>query len=112
MNGKPRGGSQFQNPQPDDAISPLSKHTSQALVKSGREDISWARPHKVLVPLNESLTTSGSWEYEIEEARHDVALENPLLGPNRQAVQGPLPAGELVVENKDNKGGPARFLLG
>ncbi|KAI4955395.1 hypothetical protein J4E91_001255 [Alternaria rosae] len=69
VNGKPRGGSQFQNLQPDDAISPLSKHTSQALVKSGREDISWARTHKVLVPLNESLTTSGSWEYEIEEVQ-------------------------------------------
>ncbi|CAG5146072.1 uncharacterized protein ALTATR162_LOCUS1819 [Alternaria atra] len=69
VNGKPRGGSQFQNLQPDDAISPLSKHTSQALVKSGREDISWARAHKVLVPLNESLTTSGSWEYEIEEVQ-------------------------------------------
>jgi nucleoporin POM152 len=39
------------------------------LVKSGREDISWARAHKVLVPLNESLTTSGSWEYEIEEVQ-------------------------------------------
>ncbi|KAL1800547.1 hypothetical protein ACET3X_000889 [Alternaria dauci] len=69
VNGKPRGGSQFQNLQPDDSVSPLSKHTSQALVKSGREDISWARPHKVLVPLNESLTTSGSWEYEIEEVQ-------------------------------------------
>jgi nucleoporin POM152 len=69
VNGKARGGSQFQNLQPEDAISPLSKHTSQALVKSGREDISWARPHKVLVPLNESLTTSGSWEYEIEEVQ-------------------------------------------
>jgi nucleoporin POM152 len=69
VNGKPRGGSQFQNLQPDDAISPLSRHTSQALVKSGREDISWARPHKILVPLNETLTTSGSWEYEIEEVQ-------------------------------------------
>jgi nucleoporin POM152 len=69
VNGKPRGGSQFQNLQPEDAISPLSRHTSQALVKSGREDISWARPHKILVPLNESLTTSGSWEYEIEEVQ-------------------------------------------
>jgi nucleoporin POM152 len=69
VNGKPRGGSQFQNLQPDDAISPLSRHTSQVLVKSGREDISWARPHKVLVPLNETLTTSGSWEYEIEEVQ-------------------------------------------
>ncbi|KAF1946631.1 hypothetical protein EJ02DRAFT_430564 [Clathrospora elynae] len=69
VNGKPRGGSQFQNLQPEDAISPLSRHTSQALVKSGHEDISWARSHKILVPLNETLTTSGSWEYEIEEVQ-------------------------------------------
>jgi nucleoporin POM152 len=69
VNGKPRGGSQFQNLQPEDAISPLSRHTSQALVKIGHEDISWARPHKILVPLNETLTTSGSWEYEIEEVQ-------------------------------------------
>lgn len=69
VNGKPRGGSEFQNLQPEDAISPLSRHTSQALVKSGREDISWARPHTITVPLNESLTTSGIWEYEVEEVQ-------------------------------------------
>jgi nucleoporin POM152 len=69
VNGKPKGGSQFQNLQPEDAISPLSRHTSQALVKSGREDISWARPHTMTVPLNETLTTSGLWEYEIDEVQ-------------------------------------------
>lgn len=69
VNGKPRGGSQFQNLQPEDVISPLSRHTSQALVKNGREDISWARSQKVTVPLNETLTNSGSWEYEIEEVQ-------------------------------------------
>ncbi|KAF1844039.1 uncharacterized protein K460DRAFT_286943 [Cucurbitaria berberidis CBS 394.84] len=69
VNGKPRGGSEFQNLQPEDAISPLSKHTSQALVKSGREDISWARPQKITVPLNETLSTSGTWEYEVEEVQ-------------------------------------------
>ncbi|EUC40932.1 hypothetical protein COCMIDRAFT_9281 [Bipolaris oryzae ATCC 44560] len=69
VNGKARGGSQFQNLQPEDVISPLSRHTSQALVKNGREDISWARSQKVLVPLNETITNSGSWEYEIEEVQ-------------------------------------------
>jgi nucleoporin POM152 len=70
VNGKPRGGQEFQNLQPDDAISPLSRHTSQALVKSGREDVSWARSQKITVPLNETLLTSGTWEYEVEEV-HD-----------------------------------------
>ncbi|CAO2656463.1 Nn.00g052660.m01.CDS01 [Neocucurbitaria sp. VM-36] len=69
VNGQPRGGSKFQNLQPEDAISPLSRHTSQALVKSGREDISWARPQKITVPLNETLATSGVWEYEVEEVQ-------------------------------------------
>ena len=69
VNGEPRGGTQFQNLQPDDHISPLSRHTSQALVKSGREDISWARPQIITVPLNETVTTSGLWEYEVEEVK-------------------------------------------
>ncbi|KAJ4365898.1 hypothetical protein N0V83_008520 [Neocucurbitaria cava] len=69
VNGQPREGSRFQNLQPEDAISPLSRHTSQALVKSGREDISWARPQKITVPLNETLGTSGVWEYEVEEVQ-------------------------------------------
>jgi nucleoporin POM152 len=69
VNGKPRGGSEFHNLQPDDVISPLSRHTSQALVKHGREDVTWARSQKVSVPLNETLSTSGRWEYEVEEVQ-------------------------------------------
>ncbi|KAH8727273.1 hypothetical protein GQ44DRAFT_825354 [Phaeosphaeriaceae sp. PMI808] len=69
VNGEPRGGSEFQNLQPDDVISPLSRHTSQALVKSAHEDISWARSQKITVPLNETVTTSGRWEYEVEEVQ-------------------------------------------
>ncbi|KAI8939547.1 hypothetical protein NX059_003316 [Plenodomus lindquistii] len=69
VNGKPRGGSEFQNLQPEETISPLSRHTSQALVKIGPKDVSWARPQTMTVPLNESLTTSGHWEYEVEEVQ-------------------------------------------
>ncbi|KAF2129999.1 hypothetical protein P153DRAFT_315512, partial [Dothidotthia symphoricarpi CBS 119687] len=69
VNGKPRGGSQFQNLQLDDVISPLSRHTSQALVKNGKEDVSWAKVQKITVPLNETLSTSGRWEYEMEEVQ-------------------------------------------
>ena len=69
VNGKPRGGSQFQNLQPEDTISPLSRHTSQALVKLGPEDVSWARPQIMTVPLNETLVSSGLWEYEVEEVQ-------------------------------------------
>ncbi|KAJ4384723.1 hypothetical protein N0V86_000325 [Didymella sp. IMI 355093] len=69
VNGKPRGVSEFHSLQPEDAISPLTRHTSQALVKHGREDVSWARSQKVSVPLNETLSTSGRWEYEVVEVR-------------------------------------------
>jgi len=69
VNGKPRGGSEFQNLQPEDAVSPLTRHTSQALVKLGPTDMSWARPQIMTVPLNESLTTSGVWEFEIEQVQ-------------------------------------------
>jgi nucleoporin POM152 len=65
-----RGGSEFENLQPNEFVSPLSRHTSQALVKSGKEDVSWARSQRVTVPLNETLATGSGWEYAIEEV-HD-----------------------------------------
>jgi nucleoporin POM152 len=68
VNGDKRGFD-FQNLQPEDAISPLSRHSSQALVKSGREDVTWARSQKITVPLNETVTISGLWEYEVEEVQ-------------------------------------------
>lgn len=69
VNGKSRGEYGFHNLQPDDVISPLSRHNSQALVKHGREDVTWARSQKVTVPLNETLATSGRWEYEVVEVQ-------------------------------------------
>lgn len=69
VNGKSRGDFEFHNLQPDDVISPLSRHNSQALVKHGREDVSWARSQKVTVPLNETLATSGRWEFEVTEVQ-------------------------------------------
>jgi len=69
VDGNPRGGSEFQNLQPEDFISPLSRHSSQALVRSGREDVSWARSQKITVPLNETLATGGVWEYAVEEVQ-------------------------------------------
>ncbi|CAN9104304.1 unnamed protein product [Alternaria alternata] len=110
VNGKPRGGSQFQNLQPDDAISPLSKHTSQALVKSGREDISWARSHKVLVPLNESLTTSGSWEYEIEEVQD--GLGNFVSYVNVDDDERPRPKAAGIRQLFEVHERPTAFLRG
>jgi len=66
---QPRGGSEFQNLQPDDYLSPLSRMTSQALVRSDRGDVSWAQSRKVSVPLNEVLATGSRWEYAVEEVQ-------------------------------------------
>lgn len=69
VDGRTRGGSDFKNLQPEDFISPLSRHSSQALVKSGRDDVSWARSQKITVPLNEILSTGARWEYAVEEVQ-------------------------------------------
>jgi nucleoporin POM152 len=67
VGGRPREASEFQGLQPEDFVSPLSKHTSLALVRSNREDVSWARSQTVIVPLNETLINSGTWSYSVEE---------------------------------------------
>ncbi|KAF2177880.1 hypothetical protein K469DRAFT_696275 [Zopfia rhizophila CBS 207.26] len=67
VNGHPREASEFQSLQPEDFISPLSRHTSQALIRSNREDVSWAKSQKITVALNETLMNSGVWTYSVEE---------------------------------------------
>lgn len=69
VNGDAKGNLGLQNLQPDDAISPLSRHSSQSLVKSGREDVTWAQSHTIAVPLNETVTVIGLWEYEVHEVQ-------------------------------------------
>ncbi|KAF2738232.1 hypothetical protein EJ04DRAFT_486490 [Polyplosphaeria fusca] len=69
VGGKPREASEFQSVQPEDFVTPLSRHTSQALVHSNRQDVSWARPQKIKVALNETLTSSGVWLYAVEEVQ-------------------------------------------
>ncbi|KAH7138300.1 hypothetical protein B0J11DRAFT_450396 [Dendryphion nanum] len=69
VNGQSRGASEFQSLQPEEYTSPLSKQSSQALILSNREDVSWAKPQKVVVGLKETLTTSGVWKYAVEEVQ-------------------------------------------
>ncbi|KAF2266237.1 hypothetical protein CC78DRAFT_567104 [Lojkania enalia] len=69
VEGRPREASEFQSLQPDDFVSPLSRHTSQALVHSNHRDVSWARAQKVKVALNETLMHSGLWLYAVEEVQ-------------------------------------------
>lgn len=65
-------GFHFQSLQPDGFSSPLVG--SGAIVSStdtDPDDVSWVRASKVRVPLNESLTTTGEWQYVINEV-HDA----------------------------------------
>jgi len=56
----------FQSLQPDGFSSPLLG-ASSSLVSDDQDDVSWARPQKVTVGLNESMTSAGEWEYSIDE---------------------------------------------
>ncbi|KZF18884.1 hypothetical protein L228DRAFT_251752 [Xylona heveae TC161] len=65
-------GFSFQSIQPENLVSPLIRQrTGGLLVPVNNVDASWARPHRISVPLNESLSTSGEWLYSIEEV-HDA----------------------------------------
>ncbi|KAF7561986.1 hypothetical protein G7046_g2150 [Stylonectria norvegica] len=56
----------FQSLQPDGFQSPLLG-ASSALVLDNEDDMSWVRPAKVSVGLNESMTSAGEWQYSVDE---------------------------------------------
>ena len=65
-------GFHYQSLQPDGFSSPLiGAQRASSLIQSGSEDVSWARAQGVSVSLNESMSTSGKWQYNIGEV-HDV----------------------------------------
>lgn len=60
----------LQGLQPDDFTSPLSKQSSSdAIVKAGSADVSWARASTIAQSVNETLQKGGLWTYEIEEVQ-------------------------------------------
>ncbi|KAL2072295.1 hypothetical protein VTL71DRAFT_11638 [Oculimacula yallundae] len=62
----------FQSIQPENFASPLLGHSGAGtLVKAGSQDVSWARSHRITVPLNESMMPSGLWLYSVDEI-HDA----------------------------------------
>ena len=65
-------GVSFQNIQPENFRSPLvGEGPLRSLFNPSYSGVQWAQPHKVNVPLNESLNTAGEWVYSIEEV-HDA----------------------------------------
>lgn len=62
----------FQSIQPENFASPLlGSARASTLVVPGSQDFSWARTHRIKVPLNESMTPGGHWMYSIDEI-HDA----------------------------------------
>lgn len=62
----------FQSIQPENFASPLlGSASASTLVLTGNQDVSWARTHRITVPLNESMMPSGRWLYSIDEI-HDA----------------------------------------
>ena len=55
---------------PDNLVSPLARQNSSGVLVSSDPasvDVSWARAQSVKVPVNESLGTSGNWQYLVDE---------------------------------------------
>ncbi|KAL2263114.1 hypothetical protein VTK26DRAFT_8135 [Humicola hyalothermophila] len=75
----------FQSLQPDGFSSPLTALRSASLVGTDEEDISWARAQRVPVGLNESMHTSGDWQYSVDEVQDGfgniVKYEGPADDP-------------------------------
>lgn len=62
----------FQSIQPENFVSPLLGFPrATTLVVPGTQDFSWARTHRIKVPLNESMIPGGQWLYSIDEI-HDA----------------------------------------
>jgi nucleoporin POM152 len=62
----------FQSIQPENFVSPLLGFPrATTLAVPGSQDFSWARTHRIKVPLNESMIPGGPWVYSIDEI-HDA----------------------------------------
>ncbi|PTB44707.1 uncharacterized protein TrAFT101_003251 [Trichoderma asperellum] len=55
----------FQSLQPEGFASPLI--STSGLGFDNSDDVSWVKPQKVTVQLNETMATAGEWEYLVEE---------------------------------------------
>ena len=60
----------FQSLQPEGFTSPLLASPTDSSPEDGH-DLSWIRPNTVMVGLNEAMTSSGEWEYTVDEV-HDA----------------------------------------
>ena len=59
--------SSFQSIQPDDFTSPMARQQQALATKDELADASWARPRRIVVPVNETLSNAGSYWYAVDE---------------------------------------------
>jgi nucleoporin POM152 len=86
-------GFHFQSLQPD-GFSPLS---GTAGAVTSELDLSWVRPAKVTVPLNETLIAHGTWEYTINEV-HDSFGNVVSYAPSADELDPKPPPKHLIQE--------------
>ncbi|KAH6606225.1 hypothetical protein Trco_005378 [Trichoderma cornu-damae] len=70
----------FQSLQPEGFTSPLVSASGSDL--DNGDDVSWAKPQKVTVRLNESMATPGEWEYSVEEVNDAFGNVVKYADPN------------------------------
>ncbi|KAI6245450.1 Nucleoporin [Erysiphe necator] len=87
----------FQNVQPENFVSPLIGSKNSPLALQGYSDISWGKSHHISVPLNETMTVTGSWLYSIDQI-HDAAGNTVNFSPGFYPV---IEDGERVYPKDD-----------
>lgn len=81
VNGKD-GRFQPQSLQPDGFSSPLTGSIlSSAVVAPDGQDVSWARAQQIPFALNESMHTSGEWQYSIDKVTDGFGNEQEYASP-------------------------------
>ena len=59
----------FTSIQPDDFSSPLARYQQALATKDELSDASWARPRRIVVPVNETLSNSGTYWYAVDKVQ-------------------------------------------
>jgi nucleoporin POM152 len=72
----------FQSLQPEGFTSPLI--SASGLDFDSGDDVSWVKSQKVTVKLNESMATSGEWEYSVEEVYDAFGNVVKYADPNEE----------------------------
>ncbi|KAK4653212.1 hypothetical protein QC762_506100 [Podospora pseudocomata] len=87
----------FQSLQPEGFTSPLGAIRPTSLVQDDDEDISWARPQRVPVSVNESMYASGKWQYSVDEVQDGFGNVVKYISPSEDP-EGKAKPKELVQD--------------